>query len=131
MGQRAVRLARTCGLALAVGALIAATVTAGVLMAATPPVKITTVRVVMTEYRFALSKRVVPVGIVIFKIVNKGQVAHNMVFSGPIVYARSPLLQPGQSSTLKIRVKKPGPYHFTCTLHFKLGMVGSFTAKKA
>ena len=130
MGRRNGRLRFIAGLALAIAALAAGAVGAARLNAATPPLKTTTVRVVMTEYRFALTPKVVPVGNVVFKIVNKGRIPHNMVFQGPIVYAHSPLVQPGQSYTLKIRVRKPGPYHFVCTLHFKLGMAGSFVAKK-
>jgi len=132
MARLDVRLRIIPWAALAMGAAVgAAAIGARELHAATPPVKTTTVKVVMTEYRFKLTPKVVPVGNVIFKIVNAGEVPHNMVFQGPILYKSSRLLQHGQTSTMKIRVKTPGPYHFVCTLHFKLGMVGSFTAKKA
>jgi plastocyanin len=130
MGRRNVRPRFLAGLALAIAALSTGVVSAARLNAATPPLKTTTVRVVMTDYRFALTPKVVPVGNVVFKIVNKGRIPHNMVFQGPIVYAHSPLVQHGQTYTLKIRVRTPGPYHFVCTLHIKLGMSGVFTAKK-
>jgi plastocyanin len=131
MRQRVVRLRWGIGLVLAAGLFAAAAIGVGRLNAATPPVKKTTVRVVMTEYRFALTPKVVPVGIVIFRMVNKGQVPHNMVFQGPRVYAQSSLVQPGQTATLKIRVKTAGPYRFVCTLHLKLGMIGTFRATKS
>jgi plastocyanin len=84
---------------------------------------ITTVTVVMKEYRFALSRRSVPVGTVLFKIVNRGTIPHNMAFQGPI-YKQSPLIQAGSSYRLRVVFKKPGTYVFLCTPHFELGMTG-------
>jgi plastocyanin len=66
---------------------------------------------------------------VIFKIVNKGQIEHNMVFNGPIIYAKSPLVLPKKTYTLKVKFKNPGRYNFVCTLHFELGMAGTIKVK--
>jgi plastocyanin len=90
----------------------------------------TTVRVVTTEYKFALSRKTVPVGTVIFVIVNKGQLPHNMAFNGPVVYKRAPLVDPGSFYRFKVVFKKPGTYRFVCSPHFKLGMASQITAKK-
>jgi plastocyanin len=84
----------------------------------------------MTEYKFVLSTRTVPVGTVVFKIVNKGDVQHNMVFPGPIVYGKSPLLATGQTYSLKMRFKSAGSYPFVCTLHIELGMTATLRVKK-
>jgi plastocyanin len=129
--SKAVRMA--VRLSVGLSTLLAGLVLSGGAFAAKPAPaakpKTTTVNVVMTEYRFALSAKTVPVGTVLFKLVNKGQVEHNMVFNGPIVYAKSPLVQPGGTYTLKVKFKKPGPYNFVCTLHFELGMAGTIRVK--
>jgi plastocyanin len=90
----------------------------------------TTVRVVTTEYKFALSRKTVPVGTVIFVITNKGQLPHNIAFNGPVIYKKAPLVDPGSSYRLKVVFKKPGTYHFVCSPHFKLGMASQITVKK-
>jgi plastocyanin len=84
--------------------------------------RVTTVRVVTTEYRFALSRKTVPAGTVVFLIVNKGQLPHNMAFNGPVIYKKAPLVDPGSSYRFKVVFKKAGTYHFVCSPHFKLGM---------
>jgi plastocyanin len=93
---------------------------------ATPKKKTVTtkVTVVATEYRFALSKQYVPVGTVLFKVVNKGQVTHNFLISGKLTKN----LNPGQSQTLKVVFKKKGKFAYFCTIlgHAKLGMKGTF-----
>jgi plastocyanin len=90
----------------------------------------TTVRVVTTEYRFALSRKTVPVGTVVFVIVNKGQLSHNMAFNGPLIYRRAPLVDPGSSYRFKVVFKRAGIYHFVCSPHFKLGMASQIRVTK-
>jgi plastocyanin len=90
----------------------------------------TTVRVVTTEYHFALSRKTVPVGTVVFVIVNKGQLPHNMAFNGPLIYRRAPLVDPGTSYRFKVVFKRTGVYHFVCSPHFKLGMASQISVKR-
>ena len=85
----------------------------------------TVVRVIMTEYHFAVSKKTVPVGTVVFTLVNKGTLPHNMAFTGPVLYKRAPLVDPGSTYRFKVVFKKAGSYRFLCTPHFKLGMSGT------
>jgi plastocyanin len=89
------------------------------------PTKITSkVTVVATEYHFALSKQYVPVGTVLFKVVNKGQITHNFLIAGKLTKK----LNPGQSQTLKVVFKKKAKVAYFCTIlgHAKLGMKGVF-----
>jgi plastocyanin len=89
------------------------------------PTKITSkVTVVATEYHFALSKQYVPVGTVLFKVVNKGQITHNFLIAGKLTKK----LNPGRSQTLKVVFKKKARVAYFCTIlgHAKLGMEGTF-----
>jgi plastocyanin len=92
-----------------------------------PTTKLT---VVMSEYKFVLSKKSVPYGTVLVTLVNKGTIDHNMVFNGPFVYLRTPLITPGETYHFKLVLKKPGSYPFVCAPHFELGMVGALRATK-
>jgi plastocyanin len=89
----------------------------------------TTVMVVMKDFKFILSRKSVPVGTVVFKIVNKGSVRHNMVFQAPL-FKGSPLISRGGRYTLKVTLKRPRTYVFICTPHFELGMIGQIRATK-
>jgi plastocyanin len=82
---------------------------------------VTKVKVVATEFKFALSKRSVPVGKVAFTVVNKGKISHNFRIAGKT----SKTLNPGQSQTLTVTLKK-GKVPYDCTLlgHAKVGMKG-------
>src|SRR5580765_310232 len=82
----------------------------------------TRVTVTASEFKFVLSKRTVPVGTVIFKVVNKGKITHNFVIAGKA----TKMLNPGQSATLTVKFKKKGKFPYVCTVlgHAKLGMKG-------
>jgi uncharacterized cupredoxin-like copper-binding protein len=85
----------------------------------------TTIKVVASEFKFALSKRSVPVGTtVVFKVVNKGKITHDFKIAGK----KTKLLNPGQSATLKVKFAKKGKMPYLCTVlgHAKLGMKGVF-----
>ena len=78
-----------------------------------------------SEFRFTLSKKKIPAaGTVIFKVVNKGKIAHNFVINGK----KTPMIKPGKSATLTVVFKKKGTYSFKCAVdgHARLGMKGSF-----
>jgi len=89
--------------------------------------KKTTITVTMgkpTEFHFTLSKsKNIPVGTVVFKLVNKGKVAHDFKINGKT----SKLIKPGKTGTLTVVFKKKGSYTYQCTVpgHAKLGMKGA------
>jgi uncharacterized cupredoxin-like copper-binding protein len=80
------------------------------------------VTVIAREFSFKLSKRSVPVGTVIFTVVNRGKITHNFKIAGKTTKK----LNPGQRTTLKVKFTKKGRYAYLCTLpgHAKLGMKG-------
>src|SRR5712691_12963422 len=84
--------------------------------------KVTTVTVTATEFKFKLSRKTVPVGTVVFRIVNKGKIAHNFRIAGKT----SKTIAPGKSTTLKVRFAKKGRSGYLCTLpgHAAAGMKG-------
>jgi uncharacterized cupredoxin-like copper-binding protein len=87
------------------------------------PVKIT---VTATEFTFKFSKAsLAKPGTVIFTVINKGQVAHNLQFK--TLHKTTKLLQPNQKTTLTVTFKK-GSYYYLCTVprHAEQGMAGSF-----
>jgi|SRR5215208_4821912 len=87
----------------------------------------TTVTVTGTEFKFTLSKKVVPKGTVTFKFMNKGAIAHDFKIAGK----KTPTVAAGKSATLKIVFKKAGKYPYLCTLpsHAPAGMKGVLTVK--
>jgi uncharacterized cupredoxin-like copper-binding protein len=84
----------------------------------------TTITVTMTEYKFKLSKSTnIPVGTVVFKLVNKGKIPHNFKINGKT----SKQIAPGKTGSLTVTFKKKGNLAYLCTLpgHAKLGMKGT------
>jgi uncharacterized cupredoxin-like copper-binding protein len=89
----------------------------------------TTVSVTMTEFKFALSRRTMPVGTVVFRLVNKGTVAHNFRIAGK----RSALIAPGATGTLRVTFRRAGRYSFLCTVsgHAAAGQKGALTVSRS
>ncbi|HEV8686931.1 MAG TPA: cupredoxin domain-containing protein [Gaiellaceae bacterium] len=87
----------------------------------------TTDRVVMTDLKFALSKKTVPRGAVTFRLRNNGELTHDFKIAGK----KSRTLLPGQSGTLKVIFRKPGRYAYICTIpgHAAVGMKGVLVVK--
>jgi uncharacterized cupredoxin-like copper-binding protein len=88
-----------------------------------------------TEFSFTLSKKLVSAGTVVFKVTNKGKIAHTFkVCSSPSKTATAnlctgkvtKLLAQGASATLTVTLKK-GTYEYLCTVpgHAAAGMKGS------
>jgi uncharacterized cupredoxin-like copper-binding protein len=80
------------------------------------------------EFYFRFSRARVPRGsTVVFTVINKGQLAHNLVFQS--LNRHTPLLGPGRRATLRIIFTKPGHYYYLCSVpnHAESGMAGSFT----
>jgi len=69
-----------------------------------------------SEFKYTLSKRSVPTGTVVFRITNRGQIAHDFKIAG-------------KAGTLTATFAKPGRYAFLCTLpgHAAAGMKGVLT----
>jgi uncharacterized cupredoxin-like copper-binding protein len=85
----------------------------------------TTITVRESEFKFVLSKRHAPKGTVVFKLINKGKLAHDFKINGK----KTRLLQPGKSTTLKVIFSKAGKFRYICTVpgHAAAGMKGTFT----
>jgi uncharacterized cupredoxin-like copper-binding protein len=81
------------------------------------------VTVVATEFKFALSKRSVNSGVVVFTVKNKGKILHDFKIAGK----KTPLIKPGKSAVLRVTMKK-GRFQYICTItgHARLGMKGAF-----
>ena len=86
------------------------------------------VTVVATEFKFALSKRSVNSGVVVFTVKNKGKILHDFKIAGK----KTPLIKPGKSATLRVTMKK-GRFQYICTVtgHARLGMKGAFVVGSA
>lgn len=91
---------------------------------------VTRVTVKMYEYRFVLSVKKVPVGTVVFTILNKGQLPHT--FSIQRLQKVSALVQPGQRTVMRVTFRKAGKYYYLCTVgaHVQYGMYGNLTVTK-
>ena len=86
----------------------------------------TKVLVAASEFKFVLSKKIVPAGTVTFVVTNRGKVSHDFKIKGK----KTALLSPGKSATLKVVIPK-GRYPYLCTVpgHAAAGMKGIFTVK--
>ena len=106
--------------------ILAVGVFAGVGSASPSSASATKVLVAASEFKFVLSKKVVPAGTVTFVVTNKGHVSHDFKIKGK----KTPLLSPGKSATLKVVFTK-GKYPYLCTVpgHAAAGMKGVFTVK--
>jgi uncharacterized cupredoxin-like copper-binding protein len=87
----------------------------------------TTVKVVMTDYDFALSKKRIVHGKAVFRVVNTGEVIHVFKIAGK----KTAIFTTGQSGLLRVALKKPGRYLFVCTVpgHIAAGMKGTLTVR--
>ena len=87
----------------------------------------TRVTVSMTEFKFALTKKTVPKGTVVFKVVNKGTIGHDFKIAGK----KTRILRPGASAPMTVVFRKAGRYSFMCTLptNATAGMKGVLVVK--
>jgi plastocyanin len=82
----------------------------------------TTVTVTMKEFKFILSKRTVPRGVVTFKLVNKGALAHDFKIAGK----KSKMVGKGKTVLFKVTLSKGSkPYLCTVPGHAAGGMKGT------
>ena len=86
----------------------------------------TSVNVTAKDFKFTLSKKSAPHGIVVFHVVNKGPSQHDFKIAGK----KTPLLKKGKKATLKVTLKKGKKYAYICSVpgHAQLGMKGTFKA---
>jgi uncharacterized cupredoxin-like copper-binding protein len=108
-------------LAAASGATVAATVLSAA--PASASTSTTSIKAIETDFHIALSKTS-NAGHYVFDAVNKGQTTHALMITGPgITMAMTKDIQPGQSATLAVTLKK-GAYDIFCPIpgHKVLGM---------
>jgi plastocyanin len=111
-----------------------AVVAAGLCLAATTaPAHAATVQrvtVKMSEYHFRLSTNTVHTGVVVFTIINKGQIPHD--FAIQKLQKVSPLVQAGSKITMRVTFKRAGTYYYLCTVgaHVQYGMFGNLHVKR-
>ena len=96
------------------------TTTQGTTTQAAPATK---VDVSETEFKITLAKTPTAAGSYEFVVKNDGKIPHDLVVSGNGVNAKTSLLNPGQSETLKVDLK-PGTYDLYCSVpgHKQAGM---------
>jgi uncharacterized cupredoxin-like copper-binding protein len=113
--------------AAAAAPLAVALVAAGPAASSHPSATPTTVKVVMTDYAFALSKKRIVHGKAVFRVVNTGEVVHDF----RIASKKTAIFTTGQSGALSVDFKKPGKYPFICTVpgHVAAGMKGVLTVR--
>jgi uncharacterized cupredoxin-like copper-binding protein len=106
----------------AIAVLVAAKVAAPAASASTSSATVRHITVTMTDFKFKLSASTVPVGTVIFTVINRGKTAHNFKIDGK----KTPLMAPGKRATLTVLFTKKGRYAYLCTVpgHAAAGMKG-------
>ena len=115
----------------AAGVLAAVLLTTSGAAAAQAPAKgsaTVTVRVVMFELGFKLSKQTVPRGSkVVFQVVNKGKIPHDF----KIAKKKTPIFGAGKSASLTVTFTRRGRYFYLCTVpgHVDGGMFGYLNVK--
>ena len=87
----------------------------------------TTISVTGKEFSFRLTKKSGPRGTFVFKFKNVGNVGHDFKIAGK----KTPVIQPGATAKLTVKIAKAGRYRYLCTVpgHASAGMKGTFTVK--
>ena len=87
--------------------------------------KSTTVTVTMREFKFTLSRKIVPRGTVVFKLENKGTLGHDFKIAGK----KSKLIGKGKTGKFTVTLTK-GKKAYLCTVpgHAAAGMKGTLKA---
>jgi uncharacterized cupredoxin-like copper-binding protein len=87
----------------------------------------TIVNVSGKEFLFILSRKSGPHGAFIFKFKNVGKLPHDFKIAG----RKTPLVQPGRTATLTVRIMRKDRYPYLCTVpgHAAAGMKGVFIVR--
>jgi uncharacterized cupredoxin-like copper-binding protein len=112
-------------LLVAASAVLVGVVPAGARQSTAKATTVTVTAAKPSEFRFTLSKKIVPHGTVTFKVTNKGNLPHDFKIAGH----KTRLLSPGQTQSLKVTFLKKGKYAYLCTVtgHAAAGMKGTLT----
>jgi uncharacterized cupredoxin-like copper-binding protein len=83
---------------------------------------VTKVTVTASEFKFKLSRMSVPLGKVVFTVVNKGKIGHDFKIAGK----KTATIAPGKKATLTVIFAKKGKVAYFCSLagHAAAGMKG-------
>lgn len=94
------------------------------------PAAVQTIRVNATSYKITLSARP-KAGTVRLVVRNVGDDEHDVWIRGGGRSARTPVLAPGRSATITMKLKRGVVYRFWCGVddHASKGMLGSFRAR--
>ncbi len=116
------RLLTVVGLALIAAALA---VPAGTTASARSSATLVNVR--GKEFLFILSRKSGPPGSFIFKFKNVGKLPHDFKIAGK----KTPMIQPGRTAALTVRLVRRGRYPYLCTVpgHAAAGMKGVFIVR--
>ena len=111
-------------------AIVAVAVSAASAAPKPAKVKVTQVTVIMRDFSFTLSKKVVPKGKVVFTVYNKGGVDHDFVLATQ--NKQTPVIPSGAKATLVVTFAKPGKFLYLCSVgeHFLHGMKGYLVVTK-
>ena len=82
-----------------------------------------TVTVSGTEFAFALTPSDVTPGVVVFRLENDGQIAHDLAVEGPGIEEKTPVIDAGETAELEVELE-PGDYELYCSVpgHRDAGM---------
>jgi uncharacterized cupredoxin-like copper-binding protein len=108
-------------------AVVAALAAALTLVVAAPARQdVITVKVTAKDFKFTLSRKSAPHGVVKFVVTNRGQSPHDFKIAGK----KTPLIKHGKTASIKVSLKKGKTYGYLCTVpgHAQLGMKGKFRA---
>jgi uncharacterized cupredoxin-like copper-binding protein len=88
----------------------------------------TTIHVLVKDFSFSLEQSQTKAGRITFVVQNNGSMHHDFAVRGDGVKRKSPMIEPGESTTLTVDLE-PGTYTYVCTIpgHDQLGMSGAFT----
>jgi len=97
-------------------------------VAEAPTASATTINVTAKEFAYTLDQIAVAAGSITFVVQNSGAMPHDFAIQVNGGEQKTPMLNPGQSTTLQVTLP-PGLYTYRCTVlgHDILGMKGTLT----
>jgi uncharacterized cupredoxin-like copper-binding protein len=88
----------------------------------------TTIHVLVKDFSISLESSQTKAGRITFVVQNNGSMHHDFAVRGDGVERKSPMIEPGESTTLTVDLE-PRTYTYVCTIpgHDQLGMSGVLT----